>query len=257
MIAKTRLLYTRLKPQIPTICFLGGSLWDTLTLRRIDNALDMAIFSGYLLLSAIIVVLIARRSTFKFSQYLPHAAQFFFGGLFSACTVYYFKSTSSLLSFLFLLSLAGMLVGNEFLEKKYSNAQIVFTFWSICAAMILNFLVPVLFNRMNSLVFLASILTALIICLLIRQISLSGSLSIKTCHCSLLNPDNTLYSSILYLLFQFLKKTCRSAILFITAIMSIPVLSKNPGGINHSKKVSVTPLVILYSVSVPFSHLPA
>jgi hypothetical protein len=173
MFTGIKLFYARLKPQLPTVCFLCGSTWDSLTLKRIDSVLDLSIFSAYLFLSSIIVILLSRKMTFRFSKYLPSAAQFFFGGMFSACTVYYFKSTSSLLTFLFLLCLAGILVCNEFLEKKYSNAQVAFTFWSICTVMILNFLIPVLTGIMNSWIFLLTITTALLLCFTVTRIALS------------------------------------------------------------------------------------
>lgn len=173
MLQKFKKWYHAKKDYIPTICFLCGSTWDVFTLRRIDNALDLAIFSIYLLLSAIIVVLITRNLNFKFSKYLPAAAQFFFGGMLSATTVYYFKSTSSFPAFLFLLFLACLLVGNEFLEKKYSNAQISFLLWSICAAMILSFVLPVLFCRMDAWIFLLAIASASILCLTIKSISIT------------------------------------------------------------------------------------
>jgi hypothetical protein len=171
--------FEKLKPHIPTICFLCGSTWDTLTLRRIDNKFDLTILSIYLLLSAVVVILISRRVVFKFSEYLPAAAQFFFGGLFSACTVYYFKSTSTVASFVFIIGLACLLVGNEFLEKKYSSAQIAFTFWGICAAMILNFLVPVILHMMGTWVFLLSIIFAFLLVMCIKKLSASTDLSLK------------------------------------------------------------------------------
>ncbi|NLG17070.1 MAG: DUF2914 domain-containing protein [Fibrobacter sp.] len=193
MLSGIRSLYTKLKPQLPTVCFLCGSTWDSLTLKRIDSALDLTIFSTYLFLSSIIVILISRKVNFRFAKYLPSAAQFFFGGMFSACTVYYFKSTSSLLTFLFLLCLAATLVCNEFLEKKYSNAQVTFTFWSVCAAMILNFLLPVLTGLMSPWIFLAAIATAFLLCFAISRIALS-KVSLK--------PVALIYSALI--LFYFL-----------------------------------------------------
>lgn len=180
MISKIKTFFlTKIKPHLPTICFICGSTWDTLTLRRIDSWWDLTVFSTYLFLSGIVVTLIGRKVTFKFSEYLPSVAQFFFGGLFSACTVYYFKSTSSWPTIIFFFGIVCLLVGNEFLEKKYkSSTQIVFTFWTICCFMILNFLIPVLSHSMGHITFILTVIAAFSLALLIKFLAKNSALSI-------------------------------------------------------------------------------
>jgi len=112
-----------------------------------------------------------RWKTFKYASYLPAVVQFFFGALFSACTVYYFKSTSSFPAFLFIIGLACLLVGNEFLEKKYSNGQVAFTLWAVCAFMIFNFLLPVFTHQMDWIIFLTGVAAALLLSVLIKNFS--------------------------------------------------------------------------------------
>ena len=111
--------------------------------------------------------------TFRFSKYLPSAAQFSL----EECSVpaQFTISKSYIISSDFPFpSLSGrILVCNEFLEKKYSNAQVAFTFWSICTVMILNFLIPVLTGIMNSWIFLLTITTALLLCFTVTRIALS------------------------------------------------------------------------------------
>ena len=59
------------------------------------------------------------------------AVQFLFGGLFSALVVCYFKSSGSLASFLLVIALACMLVGNEFLQKKYESFGVSLAFFCL------------------------------------------------------------------------------------------------------------------------------
>ncbi len=156
-IEKLKQKYESVKTYIPAVAFSGGFIWDNFTLKRIDNTLDMAIFGAYVVLAGIVIVLIARGVTFKFSEYLPWGVQFFFGGLFSSFFVYYFKSASSLPAFFFMLFLLALLVGNEFLEKRLRNVTLASVLFGVVAFMYLNAVLPVLLRTMNTRVFLLAI----------------------------------------------------------------------------------------------------
>lgn len=179
MLNKIKSKYEKYSGRLSTISFLCGSIWDTLTLRRIDNTRDLIFYSVFLFLSAVIVVLISSRIKFKFSEYLPIAVQFLFGGLFSACTVYYFKSASSVASFAFIIGLATLLVGNEFFEKKYGNSQIVFILWATCAVMVMNYLIPILLHAMGPFIFVLGILCSFLLCSALQYMSASPKPSLK------------------------------------------------------------------------------
>lgn len=206
----------QLRPYIPTICFLCGSTWDWLTLKRIDSGFDSLIFSTYLLLSGVLVVLMGRWKSFRYARFFPNAAQIFFGGLLSASTVYYFKSADSLPSLLFILALGGLLIGNEFLEKRYSSIQVAFFFWSICAFTILNLLVPVVLKMMNHWIFFAAVALALGLAKAIRHLGGDSRLSMK--------PTVALYAVLV-------------AFYFLNVIPPVPLAAKHTG-IYHSVKRS-------------------
>lgn len=159
-----------IRPWIPAVCFLGGSSWDWLTLGRIDNPLDLTIMALYLLGCGTLVVLVGRQVQFRFSHLLPNGIQFFLGGLLSPFTVLYFKSAATAPSVLFMFLVAGLLVGNEFLEKKFSNVLVGFLFFGICAFMYLNFFVPIVLNHMNGWIFVLSLLLAFGVCALLRRL---------------------------------------------------------------------------------------
>ena len=171
--------FYRIKPYFPAIAFFCGFTWDNLTLRRIDNTLDIIIFGAYLFLAGTAIILIGRGVCFKFSEYLPVAVQFFFGGLFSSFVVYYFKSASSVPSLLFMLFLLIFLVGNEFIEKKLHDITLASTLYAIASFMYLNSILPVLFRQMHTVIFLLAIALSFCIFLLIKKISKNTLLDIR------------------------------------------------------------------------------
>ena len=83
-------------------------------------------------------------------QRFTWAVQFFFGGLFSALVVCYFKSSGSLASFLLVILLAILLVGNEFLQKKYESFGVSLAFFCLLGTMFMNFAIPHLVHRIGS-----------------------------------------------------------------------------------------------------------
>lgn len=68
--------------------------------------------------------------------------QFFFGGMFSALVVCYFKSSGSLASFILVLCLAALLVGNEFLQKRYESFALNLALFCLLGTMVMNFTLP-------------------------------------------------------------------------------------------------------------------
>jgi hypothetical protein len=171
--------FYKIKPYFPAIAFFCGFTWDNLTLRRIDNTLDMIIFGAYLLFAGIVITLIGRKVTFKFSEYLPMVVQFFFGGLFSSFVVYYFKSASSVPSLLFMLFLLVLLVGNEFIEKKLHDVTLSATLFVVACFMYLNSILPVFLKHMNAFIFLLAVALSYGIFILVKKISRSDSLDTR------------------------------------------------------------------------------
>lgn len=148
--------FSKIRPALPAIAFGLGFLLDVFTLKRIDNTLDMIILSVYLCAAGTALILISRKAEFRWSQHLPWAIQFLFGGLFSACVVYYFKSASTIPMFFFVCLLFGILVANEFVEKLFWKLTVPFVFFGFCCLMVFNFVIPVLLRAMGPWVFLLS-----------------------------------------------------------------------------------------------------
>ncbi|WP_295681289.1 DUF2914 domain-containing protein [uncultured Fibrobacter sp.] len=99
------------------------------------------------------------------------AVQFCFGSLFSALVVCYFKSSGSIASLILVILLAILLVGNEFLQKKYESFGVSLAFLCLLGTMFLNFTIPYLVHRIGLILFVFSTLLSLGICVFIQKVS--------------------------------------------------------------------------------------
>ena len=104
-------------------------------------------------------------------QRFTWAVQFCLGGLFSALVVCYFKSSGSLASFLLVILLAILLVGNEFLQKKYESFGVSLAFFCLLGTMFMNFAIPHLVHRIGFIWFFLSTLLSFGMCMFIWKIS--------------------------------------------------------------------------------------
>lgn len=157
---------------LPAIFFFGGFVWDALTIGRNVTALDLAIFSGYLVAAAVILYLIGRPAPIEadtgklalyvkkiYSPRLPYfLLQFLFGSLFSALFILYFKSSSHWLAWLMSLALAVLLVANEFLESEYKRFTLSWAMFGLCAMLLFNFALPFILGSIHSIWFYLSTL---------------------------------------------------------------------------------------------------
>jgi hypothetical protein len=163
----------------PALFFLAGFAWDALTLGRTITAIDLFILLGYLIGAAVILTALGRGVTFRGSRYLNAVLQFFFGGIFSALFIFYFLSSSGLAASLFVLGLAALLIGNEFLESAYSELTISWAFFTLCATMFFNFALAHLFRSISTFWFYLGTLIALLAVLGLRRLSRHESATIR------------------------------------------------------------------------------
>lgn len=194
----------RAKAAFPVAAFVGGFLWDAVTLGDSIASLDLFILLGYLLAAGGLLIGMGRRgnmggmevpaasgqATLSVPSGIPNlrrwtrengptfALQFLFGSLFSALVIFYFLSSSYLPGFLLVAGLAAMLVLNEFLENKYHRFTITWTLYGVCAILFLNFALPHLFRSVHPVWFFTSTIAGLGVVCGIRALSpkASGSL---------------------------------------------------------------------------------
>ena len=176
---RVRSTYQRVRPWVAAGAFLGGFVWDALTLGQTIKSLDLFLLLGYLLGAMAILVAIGRGVQFRGSQYLNAVLQFFFGGIFSALFIFYFLSSSDLPGYLVVLGLAALLIGNEFLESRYNELTLSWVFFTMSAAMFFNFALAHLFRSISTFWFYLGTLIAVVLVLAIRRMSRIESANLK------------------------------------------------------------------------------
>lgn len=169
--SKVRDTAARYERHISVIALLGGFIFDSLTLTRIDKLYDNIVIIVYLILSAGGIFLVnlyesgrVKNRVFRFfHKVFPVVIQFAFGGLFSAFTLFYSRSTDLSGSWPFLLILVGLLVGNEFLKKYYRRftLQIALLYFILFSYLI--FIFPIILQRMNEIIFVFSGIVSLVL----------------------------------------------------------------------------------------------
>ena len=168
------------KPFLPAVFFFAGVTFDSVTLTRIDRLRDNLIILLYLSLLGALIVLTTRadlgRTTTdatvvpenvkslvnvksliaRAQPHYPHAIQFLLGGLFSAYTIFYSQSASLTTTAVFFALLIALLVGNEFLRDRFTNANVrlLMSLYALVVFSFFTFFLPVLIGAMNTVVFL-------------------------------------------------------------------------------------------------------
>lgn len=154
---------------VPLLFFIGGFIWDTLTLGRIDRLYDRVILCTYIvsLTACLYLYNVADDDKFKdtffskYETYLPLAIQFFLGGLCSAYVIYFSRSVSLTKTLFFFFILVGLLFANELLKKRISNKYLQFSAYFFMNFTFFSFFIPVLIKKMSTLIFFISGLVSL------------------------------------------------------------------------------------------------
>ncbi|MDT0688028.1 DUF2914 domain-containing protein [Autumnicola psychrophila] len=153
----------------PIIFFMGGFIFDTLTLGRIDRVYDTVVLCSHMTLLSLTLYLFNLsddgkwKNTFidRYSEYFPLTIQFFFGALSSAFVIYFFRSVSLSKTMVFFILLVLLLFANEFLKKKISNKYLQFSVYFFISFTFFTFMIPTLIKEMNTFIFIISGLLSL------------------------------------------------------------------------------------------------
>lgn len=169
MISRFRAFLRKHQKYAPVIFFIGGFIWDSLTLGRIDRLYDRTILSTYMVLLSLSIYMFnvaddgKWRDTFfeKYEEYLPLAIQFFLGALCSAFVIYFFRSVSISKTLSFFVILVILLFGNELLKQRISNKYLQFSAYFFVNFTFCTFFIPVLIKQMSTFIFIISGLVSL------------------------------------------------------------------------------------------------
>jgi hypothetical protein len=159
----------RNRPYFPAAFFVGGFVFDLVTLSRIDENFQLIQQFIYLLIIGFFLVYeksprvegffsTGRRSTIW--SYRAEAVHFILGALLSVYMIFYFKSASVWNSFVFIGGLAALLVLNEFERIKGLGDVIRFALFSLCSVSYFVYLVPILWQHVGFFTFLFSIIAS-------------------------------------------------------------------------------------------------
>jgi hypothetical protein len=138
--------------------FVAGFLFDMVTLGRIDSWL--VIGQQVLYLGVILVLLmqmfLGREG--RLARYRAPAVHFLLGELLNLYTLFFFKSSSLLVSFAFLAFLVALLVANESERFKALGLHVKFMLLGLCMLSFFAAVVPIAVRSIGLWVFLLSML---------------------------------------------------------------------------------------------------
>ncbi|MFM2423957.1 MAG: hypothetical protein RLZZ70_346 [Candidatus Parcubacteria bacterium] len=154
-----------------SLAFVGGFITDFILLNRVDDTIDNAILTAYVLLATVALLLfysgIAKRFGERLSpgvvRYAGGVMQYAYGGLFSGMLIFYGKSGAILASWPFLVLIIIAILGNELIKER--SQKLVFNLFAYFVG-VFSFVVlqiPVLTGQMGGWVFLGSGVLALVI----------------------------------------------------------------------------------------------
>ncbi|MDZ7694157.1 MAG: hypothetical protein U5K69_24060 [Balneolaceae bacterium] len=164
MIQKLKETVEHHKKYLPVIFFMGGFIWDSLTLGRVDSLYSNVVLCTYLTSLSVCLYLYnladdgAWADTFlkQYEEYFPLAIQFFLGGLCSAYVIFFSRSVSLTKTMAFFAILVVLLFANEILKHRISNKYLQFGAYFFVNFTFFTFFLPVLLNVMNTVVFILS-----------------------------------------------------------------------------------------------------
>ncbi len=170
-IHRLKLYYEQHEAKLAIAFFVGGFLFDILTLGRVDSWLTIGQEILYLVVittalmqmffdqgrppPALEKMFVVKRWYYEYRIALVH---FLLGALLSLNTVFFFKSSSLLVSFSFMLCLVALLVANESSRFKALGLAFKFALLSLCVLCFFARVVPIFVGSIGLVVFLLSML---------------------------------------------------------------------------------------------------
>jgi len=173
----------------PVAAFLCGFAWDALTIGQRVRVVDLWRLGAFLLGAGLLVLWLAFRESRKRAEPAAEAGlrgrfagiawqapylllQFFFGGIFSALFILYFKSSGHLGTWLTATILGALLVGNEFAGRRYGQYfTLIWTLFALNAILFFNFALPHAVGSLNSWWFYVSTASGILLTHLLWRIS--------------------------------------------------------------------------------------
>lgn len=163
--------------RISALSLAGGFAFDSWAFGRIDRPATQAVFIVYLLVAGLAIAALhvlesrpeGRKPSDQTRATLIFVTQFALGALLSGFCVFYIRSASITSSWPFLLAMAAIFIGNEYMRRYH--AQLVFSalllFFTLYSYAIM--LVPLVIGHIGAMAFLISGGVAVVIFFLYMQ----------------------------------------------------------------------------------------
>jgi len=151
------------------VLFLGGFVFDMITIQRIDSWVDLAIQFFYMTVLTLLLIYQYREHRGVWTpsprmarlwSFNVEALHFFYGGLLSSYVVLYFKSSTGARSLVFFLVLVILLFVNEMPQLRRVGYRLRLGLYSFCVVSFLTFFIPILIGRMGGWVFALAVVGA-------------------------------------------------------------------------------------------------
>jgi len=168
-IHRLKLYYDKNEQQIAVLFFVGGFVFDMITVERVDSWLTIGQQAFYLaVVTAVLTQMFLEAggpppalegmSAVRrwYHRYRTAIMSFFLGTLLNLYTIFFFKSSSLLVSFSFMFLLVFLLLLNEFNRFKWLGLSFKFALLSLCGLSFCVSVVPVFFGQVGVAVFLLS-----------------------------------------------------------------------------------------------------
>lgn len=163
---------------ISPLSLIAGFVADNLfLLRRVDLLQTNLILFSYLIIAALGIALInaieagriSKRWIISTAPFIPVVVQFAFGGLFSGYLSLYSRSAGFVGSWLFVLLVAALLIGNERFTRLYVRFSFQMSLYFIVLFSFFIFFLPVVFRAIGPAMFIISGLVSIgVLSLLMR-----------------------------------------------------------------------------------------
>lgn len=157
--------YEENEPLFGTLVFLGGFLFDVVTLSDVDDTLSLVqqiiyltLIGGFTFLETLEYV-----KTWQVPRWFgkiwvirEFVLHFLLGSLLSLYSLFFFKSASLSTSLLFMVAMATLLVANEFPQLQKRGPIVRWALWFLCLLSFLQIVMPILFGYVGFFPFLAA-----------------------------------------------------------------------------------------------------
>lgn len=150
---------------VSPFALIAGFLIDNFfLLDRVDVLFGNLVLLSYLSIAALGILLInaiesgrlTNRLALALAPFIPVVVQFAFGGLFSGYLSLYMRSAAVGVSWIFVIAIAALLIGNERFRKRYVRFTFQVSVYFIALFAYLIFAIPVALDRIGPWMFLAA-----------------------------------------------------------------------------------------------------